>query len=113
MCTAQQLYTFIRGLQNPDIFIEAEGRQSSLINFFDRYNRQYAPTINNNTDGIISLDDTANKWGVELRLYLHAAPPFINSTRNTAYRTEYQYRINDNDLIWGLFNLGYRIGLNP
>ena len=60
----------------------------------------------------IALDEDANKWGLELRLYLHHKPDCIISTRNTVYRSEYSYRINDTNVISEMFDLGYRIGLN-
>lgn len=52
------------------------------------------------------------QWGVELRLYLNNSPEFKHATVNRKYRPEYSFRINDNDLINEMFNLGYRIGLN-
>ncbi|WP_440586986.1 hypothetical protein [Wujia sp.] len=94
------------------VFIEAEGRPSRLANFYAEYNAIYSPIINGNTDGIIVLDEDANKWGLELRLYLHFCPSGIQVTRNRVYRKEFEYRINDVDVILELFNLGYRIGLN-
>lgn len=108
---AKQLDVLIRSNGLP-VFIEAEGRPSRLANFYADYNAMYSPAINGNTDGIIVLEENANKWGLELRLYLHFAPRCIQSTRNRVYRKEYEYRINDVDVIWKLFDLGYRIGLN-
>lgn len=111
MSLATQLDLFIK--QNSDhVFIEAEGKPSTLTNFFMNYNNSYSPAISTLTDGIICLAEDANKWGLELRLYLHFAPTFIHATRNTVYRNEYQYRINDDSVIKELFNLGYRIGTN-
>ena len=111
MSLATQLDSFIQ--QNEDsVFIEAEGKPSTLNNFFTDYNNLYSPSISNQTDGIICLEEDANKWGLELRLYLHFLPSFITTTRNTVYRSDYPYRINDVDIIKELFSLGYRIGLN-
>lgn len=111
MSLAEELNQYIRN-NGEGIFIEAEARPSRLESFFQEYNSKYTPTISGATDGIIVLEEDANKWGLELRLYLHSAPDFINVTRNTVYRSEYAYRINDVDVIWGMFDLGYRIGLN-
>ena len=61
---------------------------------------------------LIRSEEDANKWGLELRLYLHYNPSFIKATRNKVYRGEYGYRINDVDIIKDMFKLGYRIGLN-
>lgn len=111
MSIAHDLDEFIKESRD-NVFIEAEGRPSRLSNFFSDYNSKYSPTINNFTDGIIVLDEDANKWGLELRLYLHEKPSCISVTRNTVYRSEYAFRINDVDVISDMFNLGYRIGLN-
>ncbi len=111
MSKSNELDYFIRN-NDSNVFIEAEGRPSRLKNFFAEYNSKYDPDIDNNTDGIIVLNESANKWGLELRLYLHHKPDCIASTQNNVYRVEYSYRVNDVDLIWDLFELGYRIGLN-
>lgn len=111
MSLASQLDTFIKST-GEHVFIEAEARPSRLASFYSRYNGQYSPSVNNSTDGIIVLDEDANKWGLELRLYLHNNPTCMSATRNRVYRTEYSYRINDVDIIWEMFDLGYRIGLN-
>lgn len=111
MGLAQDLDNFIR-TSGKDVFIEAKGKISRLRSFYDEYNSKYTPTINDNTDGIIALSEEKNKWGLELRLYLHDDPGFISTTNNTVYRSEYSYRINDTKVIRELFDLGYRIGLN-
>ena len=72
----------------------------------------YNPIIDNDTDGIITLEEEANKWGLELRLYLHERPNFVDVTRNRVYRSEYPYRINDVAVIKEMFSRGFRIGVN-
>lgn len=111
MRLAQELDNFIRENEN-DVFIEAEGRPSRLRSFFKEYNDKYSPSINSDSDGIIVLAEDANKWGLELRLYLRNMPDCIEATHNTVYRSDYSYRINDKEVIKDLFDLGYRIGLN-
>lgn len=112
MCSlANQLDMFIRD-NNDNVFIEVEGKEEQLERFICRYNSQYGCNINMGTDGIRRLGDDVDKWGVELRLYLNNSPEFKNATVNRKYRPEYSFRINDNDLINEMFNLGYRIGLN-
>ena len=111
MGLANDLDNFIKKYET-DIFIEAEGKTSRLRKFYAEYNRYYSPTIDDFTDGIIVLQEDANKWGLELRLYLHHKPDGIISTRNTVYRPEYSYRINDKSIIMNMFDLGYRIGIN-
>lgn len=111
MSIANALDSEIRS-SGTSVFIEAEGRPSRLSNFYSDYNARYNPAINGNSDGIIVLDEDANKWGLELRLYLHFNPSCMHATRNRAYRNDYEYRINDVDVIWELFDMGYRIGTN-
>lgn len=111
MSLVENLDFFIKN-NDSDIFIEAEGRPSRLTSFFAEYNSKYNPKIDCDTIGIIVLDEDANKWGLELRLYLHRQPDCIVSTHNTVYRSEYSYRVNNKDVIWELFDLGYRIGPN-
>lgn len=107
---ANQLDMFI--CNNKDkIFIEAEGKKEKLREFISKYNAQYSSNINMSTDGIMVLGDV-DKWGIELRLYLNYCPDFIQVTTNRVYRSEYPFRINDNKLIYEMFDLGYRIGEN-
>lgn len=114
MSLVKDLDSFIRNSEQ-HVFIEAEGKPDTISNFISSYNGQYKPAISVNTDGIIQLQPDANKWGLELRLYLHTktgVPAGLTVTHNDAYRGNYSYRINDVDVIRGLFELGYRIGLN-
>lgn len=114
MSLADRLDDFIKQNESK-VLIEAEGKPSRLKSFYADYNAKYSPTISNATGadgGIIVLEENANKWGLELRLYLNHKPDFVPVTKTATYRNEYPYRINDKDLIWELFDLGYRIGLN-
>lgn len=76
MSVAQDLDKFIKNTGDK-VFIEAEGRPSRLKNFYAEYNMMYSPSINNSSNGIIVLEEDANKWGLELRLYLHQKPNFF------------------------------------
>lgn len=111
MSIARDLDKFIQSKED-SIFIEAEGKPSRLKSFYSEYNRLYIPSIDNYSDGVIVLEEDANKWGLELRLYLHEKPDFVEVTKNKVYRSEYPYRINDVEIIKEMFELGYRIGLN-
>ena len=98
-----------------NFFIEAEAVPRTMTNFIDSYNRTHHPGIDLDSEGIICLQDDANKWGLELRLYVPVAPPVAISTffcRNRVYRAEYSHRLNDNNIIRELFECGCRIGLN-
>lgn len=96
-------------------FIEAEGKPRTIMNFINGYNATHTPSITISSEGIITLQEDANKWSLELRLYVPVTPPadivalFCN---NRVYRTEYTHRLNDNGLIRKLFDNGCKIGIN-
>jgi len=111
------ILTFLNDLKGKgyDFFIEAEGCPDKMDTFICRYNTKYGDNINSSTDGIICLKPNANKWAIELRLYIPVEPPAnIRNlfSQNRVYRKEYAYRLNDNEIINYLFENGYRIGLN-
>ncbi len=98
-----------------DFFIEAEAAPKTMQSFIDSYNAVQSPAITMDSDGIIPLKPDVNKWGLELRLYVNAVPPAgIRHlfSRNRTYKTEYAYRLNDNDIVWALFRNGCKIGIN-
>lgn len=103
-------------LRNEEFFIEAEARPSTMQRFIDRYNATYNETLTFYDDGMIILQENANKWGLELRLYVYHRPPEnvyqLGFTHNDAYRDNFSYRLNDNNIVKYLFEQGYRIGLN-
>lgn len=114
MGIAQQIDQFIKST-NQNVFIEAEAKDSKMQNFIREYNTRFSEQLSISDNGIITLHDNANKWGLELRCYFNNKNGFpigVNITSNRVYRSEYSYRFNDVDVIWELFDLGYRIGIN-
>lgn len=114
MSIAEQINEFFQRT-GQKVFIEAEAKESRMENFIREYNSRYSPSIGLSSEGIISLDNNANKWGLELRCYFddcNGFPSGIQTTVNRVYRSEYPYRFNDVDVISELFDLGYRIGVN-
>ena len=114
MSIAEQIDQFFK-MTGQQVFIEAEAKESRMANFIRDYNSSYSPRIGLTNEGIISLDNDANKWGLELRCYFDDCTDFpegVQITSNRVYRSEYPFRFNDKDVIWELFDLGYRIGLN-
>ena len=103
-------------LSTEECFIEAEGKMSSIDNFINTYNARFSATLTATDDGIILLQDDANKWGLELRLYVRTCPPTnvkrLGFTHNNAYRNDFSYRLNNNEIVNYLFSIGYRIGYN-
>ena len=99
---------------NDGFFIEVEGRPGAINRFLNKYNRNH-PAITIHDEGVMTLSDDVDKWGIELRLYVPYAPPTTIRemfTKNTVYRSEYPYRLNNNDIIYELFDRGFTIGLN-
>jgi hypothetical protein len=103
---------------NMQVYIEAESAHSSRL----RFEVNYALLTNNqplppNTDErpYFVLQPTADKWGIELRIYFIAdnLPDFLDeiSTSNTrpGYE-EFDRRINNNELINYLFSRGFTLG---
>ena len=113
----QSFLNFLR--QNRQrIFIDVEGKQDKIHQFIAKYNNLYGQSINIDDDGICLLSNTVDKWGVELRLYFNQTtgiPVYWDNKkyRNRKYRSnEFDYRLDDNNLIWFLFDNGYHIGYN-
>ncbi len=103
-------------LRTEEVFIEVEGRPEKISEFIASYNYSYNEHLSEDAEGVIVLQESANKWGLELRLYVRNKPPealdSFDFKRNNAYRDQYAYRLNDNSVIQILFEQGYRIGCN-
>lgn len=113
----EELLSFLDEIRNNNgsFFIEAEAKLARMNTFINRYNEENRIPINNNSEGIIILQDNANKYGLELRLYVPIEPPKTISqlfSRTKGYRGEYPYRLNDNDIIYALFENGCVVGEN-
>ena len=97
------------------VFIEVEAKQSRIEKFINEYNSKYSRNLSMLDDGIIALEDDANKWGLELRCYFYDRTEFpggVEVKENKVYRPEYSFRFNDVSVIEQLFSLGYKIGIN-
>ncbi|MBQ9200624.1 MAG: hypothetical protein IJ141_10650 [Lachnospiraceae bacterium] len=114
MSIAEQLNDFFYR-SGQKVFIEVEGTLPTVKKFLKEYNLRFNHDIDEYNEGIRILQNDANKWGVELRLYFNddsEVPQNIKVTHNRAYRSDYFYRINDVKLIKEMFGLGYVIGKN-
>lgn len=114
MSVAKELDEFFRESRQ-EVFIEAEGKPKVIINFINDYNARFGHSIDEEEDGIIVLQEDADKWGLELRMYFNdksGVPDSIHVTNTRGYRGNYSCRINDSDLIDKMFSLGYCIGKN-
>lgn len=99
------------------IFIDVEATEIKMNEFIKKYNQIYSTSITITDDGICLLGNV-DKWGVELRIYFNDLSGLPNEWdkrkyRNRNYRSgEFNYRLDDNKLIWYLFDNGYQIGYN-
>lgn len=104
-------------INQQEIFIEAEAREDKMLKFINKYNNAYSESVAIGDDGICLLGDV-DKWGVELRIYFNDITdiPSYWGTRkynNNNYRSaEFDYRLDNNKLVWFLFDNGYHIGYN-
>lgn len=117
MSMNQDFLNFLRN-NNQEIFIDVEGKRDKIQNFIIEYNGLYGESIAIGDDGICLLSDTVDKWSIELRVYFNnttGIPTYWNERkyRNRNYRSnEFNYRLDDNKLMWFLFDNGYRLGYN-
>lgn len=106
----EELVVFLRGQEC--FYIEAEAKIDRIQRFINDYNRVASENIDVSSDGIVLLQEDANKWGLELRLYVTVRPSYPGFVTNRHYLPEYSFRLNDNDVIMRLFEAGFRVGLN-
>lgn len=109
----EELRNFLSGIG--ECFIEAEAKQNQMNTFINEYNKIHTKPISLNTEGIIVLQNNANKWGMELRLYVKVSPPKSIKgfhKHNRSYKSDYPYRLDDNATVNYLLANGYDIGRN-
>ena len=68
MSIARDLDEFIKNSRD-NVFIEAEGKPSRLKKFYTEYNEMYSPSINNNTNGIIVLEELEHAKARGAKIY--------------------------------------------
>ena len=119
--TDEEFYTYAGYLCNPERYslIEAELPERRRIGF----ERDYADLTNNttlpeNTDQCpyFVMPDTADKWGLELRVYFWENDNIpegldnIVTIQNRPGYEDYNARINHNEFIYSLFQYGFILG---
>lgn len=112
----EEFLNFLK-MNKQKIFIDAEAIETKMNIFIEKYNQTYSASITFADEGICLLGEV-DKWGVELRIYfndLNGLPESWNKRKykNRNYRSdEFSFRLDDNKLIWYLFDNGYHIGYN-
>jgi len=104
---------------NRRVLIEVELRNNLRSEFEAKYNlltNGHSLPNNTNEAPYYVWPDGANKWGVELRLYFISDANIPNQLENLCVNNnrpgyeEYDKRINNNDLIYSLFERGFVLG---
>lgn len=113
----EELLSFLQDIKNQgfDFLIEAEARSRRMQSFINEYNNRYNCNISLESEGVILLDPTDDKWGLELRLYVPITPPrslIPPFCKNNIYKAGFTYRLSNNDIIQDLFDNGLRLGNN-
>lgn len=113
----EELLDFLQEIKNQgyNFLIEAEARLGRMQSFITEYNKKYDCVITLESEGVILLDPTDDKWGLELRLYVPVTPPHSlipPFCRNNKYKAGFTYRLSNNDIIQDLFDKGLRLGYN-
>lgn len=99
------------------IFIEVEGRSEKINEFIKNYSDLYG-SISDTTEGVCTLSSDVDKWGLEYRIYFNDAvglPSYWDNRKykNKKYRADqYNYRLDDKNLVEYLFKKGYKVGCN-
>ncbi|WP_428938702.1 hypothetical protein [Fontivita pretiosa] len=100
------------------LLLEVELAPTSRADFDDRY--KAITGENPVTSDYYKVQN--NKWGLECRIYFDA-PHWVAESLGTlgytvesrpggGYRSEYQFRVNSQNLFWQLVQHGYRLGPN-
>jgi hypothetical protein len=106
--------------ESNNIWIEAEMPHSAKRGFDSRYETVTGESVpdDSSTYPYYVWAEGANKWGVELRVYFNpddSIPSFLSELMTDNSRSgyeQYDNRINNNDLIWALFENGFVLGDN-
>lgn len=98
--------------------IEVEGRPSIINRYALRYAADSGLPFPIGADSITVLDENANKWGREMRIYFSTLsgsiiPPILDGLKTSQGRPGYDtwnLRLNNRDIIDDLILIGFTIG---
>lgn len=118
----QECINYLNTRRN-SIFIEVEMRYIDKTHFDTQYTAftgLAVPADSTTLPYYVWAEDADpyDKWGIELRIYFISdenmpIPLQIRAKNNSRYGYEiYDKRVNNNQLIWRLFQNGYRLGQN-
>jgi hypothetical protein len=100
--------------------IEIEAKQSKITEYDNTYHTMTGFRLPVNSSSVTILDDSADKWGVESRIYFVMAehdvlPPSVQEIITSCNRPDASYeiyttRLNNKAVIEKLFNVGFLVG---
>jgi hypothetical protein len=118
--TRQEFFEIAGYFANPirNTRIEIEARQTTINNYAPHYLAKTGLNFPFGADSVTTLDNNADKWGREMRLYftitdLASIPNLINQLMTIGGRPGYDLwdqRLNSKDIIDELFAIGFELG---
>lgn len=108
--TEKEFFEAIGYLSARSIKIDVEVKDGLPARSFEE---QYLQLTGESAEGLADYHKIADKWGKELRVYIaninNMPEQLMRYLRSNSYN-EYDGRINNNDLVMGMFTYGFRIG---
>jgi len=110
---SHELFEVIGYLCNPirQCKLDAEMRPIHQEDFENRYRQLSGNNPNNSNQNYYILDQDANKWGPELRIYFirqeNVPEQIAWNIRTSRPGDIYNVRINNNELFWNLIQYGF------
>ncbi|MCC6722940.1 MAG: hypothetical protein IT258_00420 [Saprospiraceae bacterium] len=118
--TEQEFFEIAGYFANPNrnTRIEIEGKRKVILKYSTDYESITGSEIDLDEDYVTLLEDDADKWGREMRIYFScededALPDSINDLKTVGGRHGYEqwsHRLNNRDVIDRLFSYGFRLG---
>lgn len=118
--TTQEFFEIAGYFANPirNTRIEIEAREMIVNKYAPQYLAQTGINLPFGADCVTSLDNNANKWGREMRLYFTVTnpadiPQLVSQIMTVGGRPGYDtwdQRVNNREIIDDLFDIGFTLG---
>jgi hypothetical protein len=118
--TRQEFFEIAGYFANPirNTRIEIEAREKTINNYAPHYLAQTGLNFPFGADSVTMLDNNADKWGREMRLYFTVTnqagiPHLVSQVMTVGGRPGYDtwdQRVNSKDIIDELFDIGFTLG---
>lgn len=117
--TRNEFYQIVGYLANPirNTRIEIEAKQSTLTRYSAVYQVLSGLQLSLGSETIFILDEDADKWGREMRVYFtvndaNSIPSVLNALKTKGGRPGYDlwnFRLNNRDIVDDLFSVGFSL----